>query len=201
LELLITLAVLIILVTLWHGFSSGSNQQRQLKACQKNLQMIYLALEIFANEHHGRFPVFAGATTSEEPLDVLVPRYISASENFICPGSKDSPLRRGEPLVKQKISYAYFMGLRRPDATETAGVDPTSGGSSADVLMADRLVDTAPKNVGAPLFSKSGDAPGNNHHRYGGNILLTDGQQKAMPVVAPAPMLWPKDVVLLNPKP
>jgi hypothetical protein len=102
--------------------------------------------------------------------------------------------------VKQKISYAYFMGWRRPEAA-ASGSDSSSGASTPEALMADRLVDTAPKPSGAPLFSKSGAAPGNNHHRYGGNILLTDGQQKGMPVTTPTALNWPKEVVLLNPKP
>jgi len=63
-ELLVTLALMIFMVVMLHGFGSRSNQQRQMKSCQKNLQKIHLALQIFANEHNGLFPAQAGALTS-----------------------------------------------------------------------------------------------------------------------------------------
>jgi len=185
-ELLITLALIIVMMVMFFGFGSKSDQQRQLKACQKNLQNIYLALEIFANEHQGRFPSLPGAGTSEEPLGLLVPKYTAASENFICPGSKDSPLPSGEPLTGRKISYAYFMGREQTESTA--------------VLMSDQLVDTQPKQKGTPVFSVTGSAPGNNHHKYGGNFLYVDGRQEASSSTAPFALNWPAGVSLLNPR-
>jgi len=187
LELLITLALILIMMVMLYGFGSRSNQQRQLKACQKNLQGIYLALEIFANEHQGQFPVVAGAATAEEPLSQLIPKYTAASELFVCPGSKDSPLPAGEPFDRRRISYAYFMGRQLTEST--------------NVLMSDRLVDTQPKQPGARVFSATGSAPGNNHHKYGGNFLYVDGRQEASSSTASFALTWPTDVVLLNPKP
>jgi len=187
-EMLITLALIIIMVVMLQGFGSRSNQQRQMKSCQNNLQKIYLALEIFANEHDGLFPVQAGAQTSEEPLSVLVPRYTVASEAFVCPGSKDSSLPTAEPFARRKISYAYFMGRTRTN-------DP------GDLLMTDRQIDTRPKAKGAPIFSADGSAPGNNHHKYGGNYLFVDGHLEQSAVLAQFPVTTPPGVVLLNPKP
>src|SRR2546428_639865 len=56
-EMLITLALLLIMVTMFWGFGSRSHQEEQKKACQKNLQKIHVALEIFANDNGGGFPV------------------------------------------------------------------------------------------------------------------------------------------------
>ena len=185
--MLITLALIIIMAVMLHGFGSRSNQQRQMKSCQKNLQTIYLALEIFANEHAGLFPVQAGVQTSEEPLSLLVPQYTVASEAFICPGSKDSSLPTAEPFAKRKISYAYFMGRA---LTNNPG----------DVLMTDRQINTLPKAKGAPIFSSDGDAPGNNHHKYGGNYLFVDGRLEQGATRALFPVTATPGVVLLNPK-
>src|SRR5512139_445188 len=88
LELLLTAALILILFVMLYGHSSGSHQRRQKQACQQNLQTIYVALQIHAGDHDGWFPAKTNALTSEEPLSLLVPRYISVTRHFICPGSK-----------------------------------------------------------------------------------------------------------------
>lgn len=187
-ELLITLALIIIMAVMLHGFGSRSNQQRQMKSCQKNLQTIYLALDIFANEHGGLFPAQAGAQTSEEPLSMLVPRYTVASDAFVCPGSKDSALPTAEPFARRKISYAYFMGRALTN-------DP------GELLMTDRQIHTQLKAKGSQMFSTDGDAPGNNHHKYGGNYLFVDGRLEQSAALAQFPVTAAPGGVLLNPKP
>src|ERR1051326_3019865 len=91
-EMLITLALILIMSVMLYGFGSRSHQQQQKKACQKNLLKIYMALELFANEHDKFFPILPGADTAEGPLALLVPRYSADTSLFICPGSKDSPI-------------------------------------------------------------------------------------------------------------
>ena len=186
-ELLITLALVLIISTLYFGFSSPTRQRTAKQNCQANLRKIFLAQEIYAHDHAGKFPVVVGAATSEVPLDLLVPRYSVDREIFICPGSKDAPLPSGESLRTNKISYAYYMG-------RISGGMPTS-------LMSDAQVSTNAKNVGDAIFSATGKAPGNNHHQFGGNILFSDGhvEPSATSLVAPLPL--PAGVVLLNPKP
>ncbi len=185
-ELLITLALLLILVCVWHGFGSQSNQQRQKKACEKNLLMLYMALQIYADEHNGLFPIVAQARSSEEALSMLVPRYTVASDRFVCPGSKDGTIPSAAPLEDRRISYVYFMGRR-----------PTDTGA---VLMSDRLVDTGPKSAGETVFSTTGKAPGNNHHQYGGNFLLCDGEVRSSGPTAPFALNHPAEVIVLNPR-
>jgi type II secretory pathway pseudopilin PulG len=187
-EMLIALVLVIIMAIMLNSSGSRSNQQRQMKSCQQNLQSIYLALEIYANEHSGLFPVLAGAQASEEPLSLLVPRYTVATDRFICPGSKDAALPTAEPLAGRRISYAYFMGRALTN-------DP------GDSLMTDRQIHTEPKPKGAQVFSNDGKAPGNNHHKYGGNYLFVDGRLEQGVTLAPVPMLHAPGVVLLNPKP
>jgi prepilin-type processing-associated H-X9-DG protein len=144
-----------------------------------------MAMAIYANDHAGRFPELAGARTSEEALDALVPRYTVDTAEFTCPGSKDAPLPAGESLRKHKISYAYYMGRRTADAKQ--------------VLMSDEQVNTQAKAAGDYAFSSTGKPPGNNHGNLGGNFLFCDGHAEATPPRVPFSLMLTDGVVLLNP--
>ena len=184
-ELVITLALLIIMVVMLEGRGSRSYQQRQLAACNKNLQTIYLALEMYANDNRTAFPLLRSAQTSEAPLSLLVPRYTAVTEIFICPGSKDKSLPEGEPFTGRKISYAYYMGH-------------TNGAAGA--LLSDRQVDVSAKKIGQRIFSSDGKSPGNNHSKYGGNLLFSDGHVAASSPTNSTDLTFPNHVMLLNPK-
>jgi prepilin-type N-terminal cleavage/methylation domain-containing protein len=186
-EMLITLTIMLILFTMMYGFGSRSHQMTQKKKCQANLQKIYIALQIYANDSAGKFPVVTNARSSEEPLDGLVPRYTSDTAIFVCPGSKDSPLPAGESLRKGRISYAYYMGR--------------STAESGSVLLSDKQVNTQAKDAGQKVFSETGKAPGNNHHKYGGTFLFCDGDMKSSPATTAIALPLGTNVVLLNPKP
>jgi hypothetical protein len=185
--LLIVLALLLIMAVMLRSSGSRSRQERDKAACEKNLHQDYLALEIFANDHDGNYPVVAGAKTSEAPLSLLVPKYTVATDSFLCPGGKDSGLPDGEPFTRRRISYAYYMGLRAVDAGEP--------------LMSDRQINTSTRNKGDILFSTTGQPPGNNHHKYGGNVLFVGGDVKSSRPKAEFPLTPTQGVVLLNPKP
>lgn len=185
--MLVTMVLMIILSTMLWGFGSASHQRAQKKACQGNLSKIYLAMEIYASDCGGKFPVTTNARTAEEALDVLVPRYSADTGIFICPGSKDSSLPAGESFRKRRISYAYYMGWPLTNATGT--------------LMSDRQVDSQPKNEGDIVFSTTGKPPGNNHHKYGGNFLFCDGRIESTPPQLSFPIVVAPGVVFLNPKP
>ena len=184
LELLIVVAILLVLTTMYWGSNSRGRQKRQQLDCRKNLQKIYVALNIYANEHGGKFPQDPGARTSAQALNVLVPRYTADTDSFICPGSKDSPLP-GESLLNGKISYAYYMGRGETDAQEA--------------LMSDQQVDTLAKVPGQYAFSADGKPPGNNHQQYGGNFLFGDGRTEFTPARVPFSLGLTQGVVLLNP--
>jgi prepilin-type N-terminal cleavage/methylation domain-containing protein/prepilin-type processing-associated H-X9-DG protein len=186
-ELLAVAAILLLLFTLYWGSSSDSHQRQAQKDCQTHLQKIYMAMEIYANDQAGKFPETAGARTSEEPLDALVPRYTVDTAEFICPGSKDAPLPAGESFRQHKISYAYYMGRRAAD--------------SQQVLMSDQQVDARSRPAGEYAFSATGKPPGNNHGKLGGNFLFCDGRVEPAPARVPFSLGLTQGVVLLNPKP
>ena len=186
-ELLVTFAILAILMSMLYGFGSARRQKTQKQLCADNLQKIFLAAQIYANDFHGQFPAATNALSSEEPLGRLVPKYSTDRSIFICPGGRDPQIPEGEPLRSQKISYAYFMG-RRVDSPQ-------------NFLCADRLVDTRPKRAGDFVFSPDGKSPGNNHHKFGGNFLLGDGSVTASPARLELPAIETNGIILLNPKP
>jgi len=185
--MLITLALMVIMVSMLEGFASGRHQRSQKQLCADNLQKIYLALQIYANDYRGVLPAKTNATTSEEVFDELVPKYSADTSIFICPGGRDSQIPSGEPLTRYKISYAYFMGTRLGDAQ--------------NALVSDRQVNTEPKRAGEMVFSKNGKSPGNNHHKYGGNFLMADGSVQASDAQLSFSLAGRPGVVLLNPKP
>jgi prepilin-type processing-associated H-X9-DG protein len=185
-ELMIVAVLLLGLTTMYWGGNAASRQRKQQVLCQQNLQKIFVALQIYANDQGGKFPEVTNAQTSEAALDRLVPKYTVDTASFICPGSGNSSLPSGESLLKHRISYAYYMGWRSADEQM--------------VLMTDRQVDTKAKTNGQWVFSDSGTPPGNNHKKYGGNLLFCDGHIQLSPSAAPVALPIPSGVVLLNPK-
>jgi len=185
LELLVVVAIIVILTTLYWGSNSGSRQSKMRVQCENNLQKIYIGLELFANEHELKFPEKPGARVSAEPLDSLVPRYTSDTSLFICPASKDQGFSADARLLNQRISYAYYMGWHSKEP--------------GNPLMSDRQIDTQSKAAGQPVFSTTGEAPGNNHGKEGGNVLFCDGHVQSSAPHAVFSLALTQSVVLLNP--
>ena len=174
-----------VLFTMYWGGNSGQRQRSRQALCRQNLQKLYIGAQIFANEHAGKFPDKAGAKTSGEALDVLVPKYAADTSIFICPGSNDGPLPGGTSIAKRRISYAYYMGR--------------SSGKAEEALITDRQIDANSKAIGQPLFSSTGKGAGSNHKQYGGNILFCDGHAEVSPPSSAFSLAIPQGVVLLNP--
>ena len=181
------MAIIMLLYYIMLGPGSQAGQARSKAACAANLAQMQASLSLFAAEHNGAFPIAAGATSSEGPLSQLVPHYTTDTSIFICPGSKNSALPSAEPFADRKISYAYYMGLRRDAPAETP-------------LVSDAQIDSHPKRKGDTLFSVNGKAPGNNHRAYGGSVLFVDGHVETAGAMATRDLTIPSGVVLLNPK-
>jgi prepilin-type processing-associated H-X9-DG protein len=187
-ELLLTAVIIFILFTLYLSSGSKSAQEKRLAACQGNLQSIYAALSTYWQDNNGMLPAIPGAKTSEAPLSLLVPKYTTGTEFFICPGGKDKPLPDARPFADKKISYAYYMGQALTNGAEAP-------------LLSDAQVDAAPKAPGQPVFSIDGKKPGNNHNKFGGNFLFCDGNAQYTPGRLALTLSSATNVVLLNPKP
>lgn len=187
LELLIVVAIALLLTTMYWGSHSNTRAKEQQAACLNNLQKLHIALEIYSNEQNSKFPLMPGASTSEEPLNLLVPKFNADLSLFICPGSKDEALPPGGAVNKMRISYAYYMGRH--------------SGEAQLPLSTDRQVDTLAKAAGQNVFSTTGKPPGNNHEKNGGNVLFCDGHVEFTPPGAAFALPLGEGVVLLNPKP
>lgn len=186
-EMLISTVIISVMFVVTFGAGSKFGQTRRKASCATNLGQMHMALSVYAAEHDGEFPALAGATSSEAPLSELVPRYTTDTSLFICPGSKAKTLPGAQPFAERRISYAYYMGLKRDASPQTP-------------LISDAQVDTRPKRQGDALFSATGKAPGHNHRRYGGNVLFVDGHVETGDAVARTHLEIPKGAVLLNPK-
>jgi len=186
-ELLVVLTILVVLGSLYSGSNSGKKKRARQVACQDNLRKLYISLQIYSRENDGWFPNAPKATTSEEPLDLLIPKYTADTSILICPGSKDPSLPSGERVGNHRISYAYYSGRR--------------AGSSTQVLATDRQVGTRSKGAGEVAFSTTGKPPANNHGDAGGNLLFTDGEVKSSPAKLTMSLDFPPEVICLNPRP
>ena len=187
-ELLIAVALMVLLSLSLYGYWSKSSQERQKALCQKNLQLIYMAIKIYADENRGYFPAVDQAGTAEVPLSLLVPRYTASTGIFICPGSRDAALPEAQSFASRRISYAYYMGL----TTQAPATQP---------LLSDRQVGTTAKIRDQLVFSPDGRPPGNNHYEFGGCFLFADGHVESSPPHATRDLPLPHGVVLLNPRP
>jgi type II secretory pathway pseudopilin PulG len=187
-ELLCVMVILIILTVMMDSRLSGSRRRTALELCRKNLQTISLALNIYANDNQGAFPLLKDAATSAGPLSLLVPRSTTETAMFICPGSGDQGLPEGESFAQRRISYAYYMGR-------------STNNSAAEVILSDWQADNQPKTKGQPLFSPDGKKPANNHDKDGGNLLLGDGGVIRSGPAAARDLPIAPGVTLLNPAP
>ena len=187
-ELLISTALIGIFCVMTYGAGSKYGQTKRKAACAGNLARMHMALSVFAAEHNDEFPLRSGATNAEEPLSELVPRYTTDTSMFICPGGKQSALPAGESFARRRIGYAYYMGLTRDSSPDAP-------------LVSDVQTNTKTKHKGDALFSTSGAAPGNNHRRFGGNVLFVDGHVETGDTIATRDLEVPPGTVLLNPRP
>ena len=60
-ELLITTALILTMFVMTYGSRTKSRDLRQMQQCSRNLQSVFVALDIYANEHGGAFPVVTNA--------------------------------------------------------------------------------------------------------------------------------------------
>src|SRR5258707_5764823 len=73
-EMLCTMAILLILFVLMWGRGASGFQKQQKAACRRNLLTLYMALDLDATENKESYPALKEAESSEGQLSLLVPR-------------------------------------------------------------------------------------------------------------------------------
>lgn len=187
-ELVLVVFVLGALMFLMWGPMTHSRAVRARADCAVQLMQLHVALALYAADATGRFPEIAPAHTSEAPLSLLVPRYISETRWFVCPGTGRKPPPAIPGFAGGRVDYAYYQGLR----TNVHAATP---------LLTDAQINDRPKRVGEPVFSTDGRPPGNNHGSTGGNVLRVDGSVRFTPPRAAFDLPVETGVALLNPGP
>lgn len=188
-ELMCTLAILLVLFALSFGIGGKDRQKERQQQCRENQRLVHLALTVAANDLGGPFPVAKGATDSDAVFQTLVPRYSSRLDVFRCPGRTRDPFTGGSATSRRfRNHYAYAAGL-------------TSTADAAQWLLSDAQVDTRPKAVGAALFAESDQGPGSNHGAFGGIVTFVDGRADFSPPKAAFEIQVPTGAAVLNPAP
>lgn len=172
-ELLVSMLLVAVLYSVMLGPSEEAVRRKKFAECAERLRKMHLALKIYAADNGGAFPVVAGASTAEQPLDLLVPKSTSDRSVFSCPASNGG-----------RVSFAYVMGLKSTD--------------DAAVPLAADVVQT-PGRRGTPSFSTDGSGKGANHGKHGGNVLFVDGHVEQFPPSAGRELKLPDAAVWLNP--
>lgn len=186
-ELLVVTVILLVLYALAWGPTKRHLQERRKAECAARMGQLYLALELYAHEHDGAYPNIPGASTSDQPLNGLVPQYTSDTQLFICPGESIT-LPQAASIAGHRISYAYYMGER-------------SSGSDSFPLVSDSQLSTrAVKASGEKLFAEKQGWPGGNHPGLGGNILFTDGHTETTGLQLERALAPQSGAILLNPR-
>jgi prepilin-type N-terminal cleavage/methylation domain-containing protein len=188
-ELMCTLAILLILFAVSFGIGGKDRQKERQQQCRENQRLVHLALTVAANELGGPFPTAKDAADSDAVFQALVPRYSSRVDVFRCPGRTRDPFTGGSATSRTfRNHYAYAAGI-----TSTAG--------PGQWLLSDAQVDTRPKAVGAALFSETDQGPGSNHGAFGGIVTFVDGHATFSPAKAAFEIQVPPGAAVLNPVP
>jgi len=90
-EVLFVIAVIATLAAILFPVFARARECARKHSCLSNLVNIGLALQMYAEDHAGRFPPI------EDDLSPLVPRYLREWRVFICPSSNREDLPMGAP--------------------------------------------------------------------------------------------------------
>lgn len=113
-ELLVVVAIIGLLIALLLPALQQSRAAARSAACKSNMRQIGLAVQMYANNHNGRFPLTAHAGTTSSWVYSLGP-YLENVDNIrICP---DEP-KAAERLANKSTSYVLndLICVKQPDA-------------------------------------------------------------------------------------
>jgi len=113
-ELLVVIAVIGLLIALLLPALQQSRAAARSTACKSSMRQIGLAMQMYANNHRGRFPLSAHAGATASWVYSLGPYLENVDDIRICP---EDPQGR-ERVAKKSTSYVLndLICLKGPDA-------------------------------------------------------------------------------------
>lgn len=182
-ELLVVVVILGVLFALLFPVIGRANEAGKRTTCMNNLHQIGMALQMYADDHDGIFPLLdpadwvANKNSSYNHLfAALYPNYINEFKIFACPSDEDGYMI--DRLTRVNWSYYYFVVEWPQDPTGT-GFNP------ADLTANKRLSSKSASNFPVAMDCQSFNTPEDNNHGRkdigppavinGGNVLFIDG--------------------------
>ena len=185
-ELLVAVVVVATLMALLFPVIGRANESGKRAACANNLRQIGIALQMYADDHDGIFPLLDGSdwTVSgnlsyNHHFAALYPNYINEFKIFACPSDEDGWMI--DRVKRANWSYYYFVVEWPQDPTGT-GFNP------ANLTANNRLSSKSASNFPVAMDCQSFNVPEDNNHGRrdvgppaminGGNVLFMDGHVK-----------------------
>jgi len=154
-EMVISMAVVVVLASLMLGSTDASARRRKLANCLDKMQKLQLSMALHAKEHDGAFPSIESATKSGDALKLLVPTYTTDESLLTCEGGGYSyamGLKSGDVgmLVADRLEFTKSRTLVFPEAGNHRG-------KCGNILFADghaeQFATKAPRNLRVPLHA------------------------------------------------
>jgi prepilin-type N-terminal cleavage/methylation domain-containing protein/prepilin-type processing-associated H-X9-DG protein len=176
-EMLMVIAMIAILAAILFPVFAKARERARAHSCLTNQANIMLAIQLYADDHEGRFP------PAEDDLTPLVERYLRNRLTFECPSSHGG-VPMGAPanpdLYSPENSGPGMMGMGpAPSMMQGPPVPPEGDTSAADeppplltwyYYRAGHRRDEAPS---APVLSDQ-----DLHHSNRANVVWSDGHAR-----------------------
>mgnify|MGYP001028988327 CR=1 FL=1 len=166
-ELLVVIALVALLLGLLVPCLHAAKKKADLIQCQSRLKNLYLALQMYADQHDGRFPNVTDLIQVPQKVKEALQPYVNSEEIFWCPYDPDKTTHPGGSYdwrvthdPKTSLSGVRLDLIRHPNRVIIAG-ERSPGWNKSDminVLYADGHVDQVTeeewfRNITTPLES------------------------------------------------
>ena len=172
-ELLVVIGIVGVLFAVFMPSLSRHSVRAPRITCNNNLKQIGLAFRIFAEDHHGKFPMEIaardGGTKEIVEFGLVVPHVLVMSNELSVPKLLNCPSDR-------RPAASDFGELRDGHISYFVGLDASQSKPQA-LLAGDRNITNGSSGKDRILFLAANQPVGwtKDIHQYAGNVVLSDG--------------------------